>query len=116
MAHMTHIMRLTNLALDIQEAILFLPRVESGPDAVKEIGVRQIARVMNWECAAGDVVGKGISIVCNQVTSPHRIAQWCAEGESHTYYYGYPVHPENLGVSLRRNLAQRSGSEAEILN
>ena len=33
---MTHIMWLTNLAPNIQEAILFLPRVESGPDAVKE--------------------------------------------------------------------------------
>jgi len=45
---MTHIMWLTNLAPEIQEAILFLPRVESGPDTVKEIEVRQIARVMDW--------------------------------------------------------------------
>ena len=45
---MTHIMWLTNLAPDIQEAILFLPRVESGPDTVKEIDVRRIARVMDW--------------------------------------------------------------------
>ena len=29
---MTHIMWLTNLDPEIQEAILFLPRVESGPD------------------------------------------------------------------------------------
>jgi hypothetical protein len=47
-ARMTHIMWLTNLAPDIQEAILFLPRVESGPDTVKEIEVRRIARVMDW--------------------------------------------------------------------
>ena len=46
---MTHIMWLTNLASEIQEAILFLPRIESGPDKVKEIDVRWIARVMDWE-------------------------------------------------------------------
>ena len=45
---MTHIMWLTNLAPEIQEAILFLPRVESGPDSIKEIEVRRIARVMDW--------------------------------------------------------------------
>ena len=47
-ARMTHIMWLTNLAPEIQEAILFLPRVESGPDTVKEIEVRRIAQVMEW--------------------------------------------------------------------
>ena len=41
-------MWLTNLAPDIQEAILFLPRGESGPDTVKGIDVRGIARVMDW--------------------------------------------------------------------
>ena len=51
---MTHIMWLINLAPDIQEAILFLPRVESGPDTVKEIEVRGIARVMDWgRCSGG---------------------------------------------------------------
>ena len=40
---MTHIMWLTNLAPDIQEAILFLPRVASGPDTVKEIRAGLIA-------------------------------------------------------------------------
>ena len=39
---------LTNLAPDIQVAILFLPRVESGPDTVKEIDARRIARVLDW--------------------------------------------------------------------
>ena len=52
-ARMTHIMWLTNLAPDIQEAILFLPRVESGPDTVKEIDVRRIARVMDWGVQRG---------------------------------------------------------------
>ena len=47
-ARMTPIMWLTNLAPDIQEAILFLPRVESGPDTIKEIDLRRIARMMDW--------------------------------------------------------------------
>ena len=46
-ARMTHIMWLTNLAPEIQEATLFLPRVESGPDAIKEIDLRRIALVMD---------------------------------------------------------------------
>jgi len=50
---MTHIMWLTNLAPDIQEAILFLPRVESGPDSIKEIEVRGIARVLDWGVQRG---------------------------------------------------------------
>ena len=50
---MTHIMWLTYLAPDIQEAILFLPRVESGPDTVKGIDVRRIDRVMDWGVQRG---------------------------------------------------------------
>jgi len=52
-ARMTHIMWLTNLAPEIQEAILFLPRAESGPDTVKEVDVRRIARVMDWGVQRG---------------------------------------------------------------
>jgi len=52
-ARMPHIMWLTNLAPEIQEAILFLPRVESGPDTVKEIVVRRIARVLDWGVQRG---------------------------------------------------------------
>ena len=52
-ARMTHIMWLTNLAPEIQEAILFLPRVESGPDTMKEIEVRRIARVLDWGVQRG---------------------------------------------------------------
>ena len=48
-ARMTQITWLSSLAPEIQEAILFLPRVESGPDTIKEIDVRRIARVMDWE-------------------------------------------------------------------
>ena len=38
---MTHVMWLTNLAPDIEEAILLVRRVQSGPDTVKEIDVRR---------------------------------------------------------------------------
>ncbi|MCP4885572.1 MAG: hypothetical protein GY904_03055 [Planctomycetaceae bacterium] len=63
-ARMTHIMWLTNLAPDIQEAILLLPSVDSGPDVVNEIEVRRIARVMVWDvglgCAEGEVGRVGV--------------------------------------------------------
>lgn len=39
-------MWLNNIAPDIQEAVLFLPRVESGQDTVKEIDLQRIARVL----------------------------------------------------------------------
>ncbi len=41
---------------DIQEAILFLPRVELGPDTVKEIDVRRFARVLDWEVQREDLI------------------------------------------------------------
>lgn len=47
-ARMTQIMNLLNLASDIQEAILFLPPVESGPDPIKEWQVRPITRLPDW--------------------------------------------------------------------
>jgi len=53
MARMTHIMWLVNLAPDIQEAILCMPRVELGPDTVKEIDVRRFARVLEWGVQRG---------------------------------------------------------------
>ena len=40
---MKHITWLVNLAPDIQEAILYLPRIESGLDTVKEPDVRRVA-------------------------------------------------------------------------
>jgi hypothetical protein len=62
-ARMTHIMWLTNLAPEIQEAILSLPRVESGPDTVKEIDLRWIARVMDWGVQRGmwEQIGEFVS-------------------------------------------------------
>ncbi|MGC6441298.1 MAG: hypothetical protein ACON4H_01455 [Rubripirellula sp.] len=46
-------MWLTNFAPEIQEAILLLPRIESGPDTIREIDVRRIARVMDWGVQRG---------------------------------------------------------------
>jgi len=47
-ARMTQIMSLLNLAPDIQEWILFLPRVELGRDVVKETDIRPIAATLDW--------------------------------------------------------------------
>jgi hypothetical protein len=48
MARVTQIMSLLNLAPDVQEQILFLPRTERGRDAVKETDIRPIAAVLDW--------------------------------------------------------------------
>ena len=47
-ARMTQIMVLLNLAPDIQERILFLPRIEHGRDVVKETDIRPIAATLDW--------------------------------------------------------------------
>ena len=47
-ARTTQIMTLLNLAPDIQEQILFLPRTERGRDVVKETDVRPIASTLDW--------------------------------------------------------------------
>jgi len=48
-ARMTQIMNLLNLAPDIQEAILFFPRVEQGGDPVTERELREVVGVEDWE-------------------------------------------------------------------
>jgi len=47
-ARMTQIMNLLHLAPDIQEAVLFLPRVESGKDPLTERDLRPIAALADW--------------------------------------------------------------------
>jgi len=47
-ARMTQIMNLLNLAPDIQEAILFLPRVERGKDPVTERDLRALVAEVDW--------------------------------------------------------------------
>ncbi|MDZ4784295.1 MAG: hypothetical protein SGJ19_28955 [Planctomycetia bacterium] len=47
-ARMTQILSLLNLAPDLQEQILYLPRVGRGRDAVKETDVRPIATTLDW--------------------------------------------------------------------
>ena len=47
-ARMTQIMTLLNLSPDIQEHILFLPRVERGRDPIIENDVRPIAQTFDW--------------------------------------------------------------------
>ncbi len=47
-ARVTQIMNLLQLAPDIQEAILFLPRAQRGRDPIREIMLRPIAAVLDW--------------------------------------------------------------------
>ena len=47
-ARLTQIMNLLNLAPDIQEAILFLPRTDRGFDPISERQVRRIAAEPDW--------------------------------------------------------------------
>ena len=47
-ARISQIMNLLNLAPDIQEALLFLPRVERGKDPVTERDLRSIVAVTDW--------------------------------------------------------------------
>ncbi|MEK6799665.1 MAG: hypothetical protein AABZ12_11920 [Planctomycetota bacterium] len=48
-ARMTQIMNLLNLAPDIQEAILFLPRTIKGKDPIGERDLRPVCAVMDWK-------------------------------------------------------------------
>jgi hypothetical protein len=45
---MSQIMSLTNLAPDIQEALLFLPKTMAGPDRMTERRLRRIAQTIDW--------------------------------------------------------------------
>jgi len=48
-ARLTQIMNLLCLAPDIQEAVLNLPRTESGRDAITERDLRPIAAMVSWK-------------------------------------------------------------------
>ena len=48
-ARITQIMALLNLAPDIQEAILFLPRTLAGHDPITERDIRAIAGIAEWD-------------------------------------------------------------------
>jgi hypothetical protein len=45
---MTRIMWLDNLAPDIQNEILFLPKTTKGRDPIKEADIRPIAKTLDW--------------------------------------------------------------------
>jgi hypothetical protein len=47
-ARVTQIMNLLQLAPDIQEALLFLPRTERGRDPIRETHIRPIAAELEW--------------------------------------------------------------------
>jgi hypothetical protein len=46
---MSQIMRLAELAPQIQEQLLFLPKTQSGPDPVREKALRDIACSIDWD-------------------------------------------------------------------
>ena len=46
---MTQILNLLHLALDIQETILFPPRVTEGKDPITERDVRAVAAEVDWD-------------------------------------------------------------------
>jgi hypothetical protein len=48
-ARMSQIMHLSDLAPEIQEELLFLPKTVVGPDRFTEKGLRQVARSIDWE-------------------------------------------------------------------
>ncbi len=48
-ARLTQILNLSLLAPDIQEAILFLPAIQRGPDPIKERDLRPIATEPDWQ-------------------------------------------------------------------
>ena len=48
-ARLTQILNLTLLAPEIQEAILFLPTIQRGPDPIKERDLRSIAAEPDWQ-------------------------------------------------------------------
>ena len=48
-ARLTQILNLTLLAPEIQEAILFLPPIQRGPDPIKERDLRPIAAEIDWQ-------------------------------------------------------------------
>ena len=52
-ARMSQITALLNLAPDIQEALLFLPRTEKGRHVVTEHALRSIAKELDWQRQRG---------------------------------------------------------------
>ena len=48
-ARMSQIMHLSDLAPEIQEELLFLPKTVAGPDRFTEKSLRQVARSIDWE-------------------------------------------------------------------
>ena len=68
---MTQIMWLDNLAPDIQEEILFLPRTTYGRDPIKEADIRPIAKTLDWKHLEM-AVKKGTRVAAK--TAPTRMA------------------------------------------
>ena len=68
-ARITQIMNLLQLAPDIQEDILFLPRTQRGRDPVRETMVRPIAGVLDWKKQRR--IWRALSVPAEMVHLPH---------------------------------------------
>ena len=55
-ARITQIMNLLQLAPDLQEAILFLPPVETGKDPITERELQEVVQVVSWEVQSRGMV------------------------------------------------------------
>lgn len=61
-ARMSQIMSLADLAPEIQEALLFLPKTVAGPDRLTERALREIARSIDWDWQKkqfGELIARG---------------------------------------------------------
>ena len=58
-ARMSQIMHLSDLAPEIQEELLFLPKTMAGPDRFTERALRQVARSVDWELQKKQFRGLG---------------------------------------------------------
>ena len=65
-ARITQIMALLNLAPDIQEEILFLPRTRHGRDPITERDLRPITAVPHWNRQRR--MWRGLLSVCDALT------------------------------------------------
>ena len=46
---MSQMVRLAELAPSIQEELLFLPKIITGPDRISERALREIAKIIDWK-------------------------------------------------------------------
>jgi hypothetical protein len=73
-ARMTQIMNLLHLAPDIQEDLLFLPRIERGKEPIQERHLRPIAAVPDWrkQRRLWRTLASSVGVEAQQIGPPQR--------------------------------------------